>query len=78
MAFGILHDVTLVSNIGAISFALFQPGASNPEKDKYLKKRKTLFETNMKLYNIRFEKIKIWEGVVSRKKVITKDYYWKF
>ena len=43
-----------------------------------LKKEKTLFETNMKLCNMRFEKIKIWEGVASRKKVITKDYYLKF
>ena len=43
-----------------------------------LKKEKTLFESKMKLYNMSFEKIKIWEGVASRKKVITKDYYLKF
>ena len=42
------------------------------------RKEKVLFETNMKLYIMRFEKIKIWEGVASRKKVITKDYYLKF
>ena len=49
-----------VSNTGANSFAQFQLGASNPEKDKYLKKRgKTLFETNMKLCNMRFQKLKI-------------------
>ena len=36
-----------VSDIGANSFALFQLGASNSEKDKYLKKN-PLFETNMK------------------------------
>ena len=39
-----------------------------------LKKEKT----NLQLRNIIFEKIKIWEGVASRKKVITKDYYLKF
>ena len=43
-----------------------------------LQKEKTLFETSMKLCNMRFEKIKIWEGVASHKKVITKDYYLKF
>ena len=49
-----------VSDICANSFAQFQLGASNSEKDKYLKKKKkTLFETNMKLCNMRFEKIKI-------------------
>ena len=48
-----------VSDIGANSFAQFQLGASNSEKDKYLKKEKTVFETNMKLCNMRFEKIKI-------------------
>ena len=42
------------------------------------KKEKILFETNMKLCDMRFEKIKIWEGVASRKKVITKDWYLKF
>ena len=43
-----------VSDIGADSFAQFQLGASNSEKDKYLKKKKkTLFETNMKLCNMR-------------------------
>ena len=62
-----------VSDIGASSFAQFQVGASNSEKDKY----KTLFETNMKLCNMRFEKMEIWEGAASRKKVITKDYYLK-
>ena len=64
-----------VSDIGANSFAHFQLGASNSEKDKCLKKENTLFETTMKLCNMRFEKIKIWEGVPRRKKVITKDYY---
>ena len=39
-----------------------------------LKKEKT----NLQLRNIIFEKIKIWEGVASRKKAITKDYYLKF
>ena len=48
------------------------------KKINTLKKEETLFETNMKLCNMRFEKIKIWEGVASRKKVITKDYYLKF
>ena len=48
-----------VSNIGGNSFAQFQLGASNSEKGKYLKKEKTLFETNVKLCNIKFEKIKI-------------------
>ena len=76
MAFGILHDVASLSDIGANSFAHFQLGASNSEKDNYLKKRKkTLFETNIKMCNMRFEKIKSWEGEPSRKKVITKDYY---
>ena len=43
-----------VSDIGANSFAQFQLGASNSEKDKYLKKRKKkLFETNMKLWNMK-------------------------
>ena len=47
-------------DIDANSFAYFQLGASNSEKDKYLKKRKkTLFETNMKLCNKKFENIKI-------------------
>ena len=32
-----------VSDIGANSFAQFQLGASNSEKDKYLKKRKNTF-----------------------------------
>ena len=32
-----------------------------------LKKEETIFETNMKLYNMRFDKIKIWEGVASHK-----------
>ena len=41
-------------------------------------KKKTLFETNLKLCNMRFEKIKILEGVASRKNVIAKDYYLKF
>ena len=40
-------------------------------------KKETLFETNLKLCNMRFEKIKILEGVASHKKVITKDYYFK-
>ena len=34
-----------------------------------LKKEKTLFESNMKLCNMTVKKIKIWEGVVSRKKL---------
>ena len=42
-----------------------------------LKKEKLLFETNMKLCNMRFEKMKNWEGVASRRNVMTKDYYWK-
>ena len=70
-----------VSDIGANSFAQFQLGVLNSEKDKYLKKtkqKKTLFETNMKLCNVRFEKIKILEGVASRKNVIAKDFYLKF
>ena len=41
-------------------------------------KKKTLFETNLKLCNMRFEKIKILEGEASRKNVIAKDYYLKF
>ena len=41
------------------------------------KQKKTLFETNMKLCIMRFEKIKILEGVASRKNVIAKDYYLK-
>ena len=32
----------------------------------------------MKLCNMKFEKIKIWEEVVSRKEVIMKDFYLKF
>ena len=32
----------------------------------------------MKLCNMRFEMIKMWEGVASHKDVITKDYYLKF
>ena len=32
-----------------------------------LKKEETIFETNMKLYNMRFDKIKLWEGVASHK-----------
>ena len=32
----------------------------------------------MKLCKMRFEKIKILEGVASRKNVIAKDYYLKF
>ena len=32
-----------VSDIGANSFPQFQFGASNSEKDKYLKKRKNIF-----------------------------------
>ena len=32
----------------------FQLGASNSEKDKYLIKKETHFETNMKLCNMRF------------------------
>ena len=43
-----------------------------------LKKERTLFETNMKIYNMRFEMIKTWEVVASRKIVVTKDYYLKF
>ena len=66
-----------VSDIAANSFAQFQLGALNSEKNKYLKKSKKLFETNIKMCNMRFEKIKIWEGVASHKKVITKDYYFK-
>ena len=42
------------------------------------KEKKTLFETNMKLCNKKFENIKIWEGVASQKKAITEDYYLKF
>ena len=53
-----------IFDIGANSFAQFQLGASNSEKDKYLKKRK---KKNL-LKPIWFEKIKIWEGVASRKK----------
>ena len=33
-----------------------------------LEKEKTLFETHIKLCNVRFEKKKIWEGVASLKK----------
>ena len=66
-----------VSDIGASSFAQFQLGASNSEKDKYIKKEKTHFETSTKLCNMRFEKMEILEGAASRKKVITKDYYLK-
>ena len=43
-----------------------------------LRKEKTLLETNMKLRNIRFEKMKNWDGVADRKKVITKGHYLKF
>ena len=54
-----LHILNLVHQIG--------------KKLNTLKKGKTLFETSMKLFNLRFEKIKAWEGVASHKKVITKD-----
>ena len=68
-----------VSDIGANSFAQFQLDSFNSAQNKYLKKKeKTLFETNMKLRNIKFDKTNIWEEVASRKKVITKDYYLKF
>ena len=43
-----------------------------------LKKEKAFFETNMKLGNMRFEKMEIREGVASREKVTTEDYYLKF
>ena len=57
-----------MSDIDANSFAHFQLGASNFEKDKYLKKEETLFETNMKLCILRFEKIKFErEQLVIRK-----------
>ena len=66
---------SLLSENMTNSLAYFQLGALNSEKDKYLrKKEETLFETNMKLWNMRFEKIKIWEGVVTHKKVVTKDF----
>ena len=55
----------------------FNLGQRIRRKTNALKKEKTLFESNMKLCNMRFEKMKIWEGA-SRKKVITKDYYLKF
>ena len=42
------------------------------------RKEETLSETNMKLWNTRFEKIKIREGFASHKEVITKDFYLKF
>ena len=42
-----------------------------------LETEELFFETSMKLCNMRFDKIKIWEGVANHKKVITKDYYWK-
>ena len=47
-----------VSDIGANSFAQFQLGASNSEKDKYLKKRKTLLENKYEIvqYEIREDK----------------------
>ena len=49
-----------VSEIDVNSFAQFQLGASNSGKDNYLKKRrKKIFETNMKLWNMSFEIIKI-------------------
>ena len=60
MAFGILLYVTLCTWYGANLFTRFQFGALNSEKDK---KGEALWETNMKLCNMRFEKIKIWEGV---------------
>ena len=43
-----------VSDIGANSFAQFQLGASNSEKDKYLKKRKNQFAIAQ--HNIREDK----------------------
>ena len=52
-----------VSNIGANSFAEYQFDASNSEEDKYFNKEKALM-----LCTMRFEKIKIQEGVVSSKK----------
>ena len=47
-------------------------------KMNILKKEKAFFQTNVKLCNMRFKKMKIWEGVASRKKVIAKDCYLKF
>ena len=41
-----------VSDIDANSFEHFQLGALNSEKDEYLRKEETLFETNMKLCNM--------------------------
>ena len=37
--------------------------ASNSDKDNNLETGELLFEINMKLFNMRFEKIEIWEGV---------------
>ena len=56
--FSEFYKLLYVSDIGVNSIAQFQFGASNSETNT-LKKEKTLFETNMKLCNIKFEKIKI-------------------
>ena len=52
-----------VSNIGANLFAEYQFDASNSKEHKYFNKKKALM-----LCTMRFEKIKIQEGVVSSKK----------
>ena len=56
--FSEFYTLRYVSDIGVNSIAQFQFDASNSETNT-LKKEKTLFETNMKLCNIKFEKIKI-------------------
>ena len=48
------YTLFYVSHIGTNSFAQFQLGASNSEKDKYLKKRKKQFEIVQ--HNIREDK----------------------
>ena len=75
---GICTALLYVCDTDANLFANFQLGASNLEKDEYLKKKKeTLSETNIKLCNVKFEKVKIWEGVAIHKKAKTKGYYLK-
>ena len=64
--------------LAQIHFHTFNFSHQIQRKINTLKNEKPVFETNIKLCNMRFDKIKISEGVVSRKKVITKDYYWKF
>ena len=62
--FSELYNTLLyVSEIDANSFAHFQLGPSNSEKDKYLKERRNIFWNQYEIVIYEIQEDQDWEGV---------------